>query len=163
MELPFTLPKKTLLDEMPALYRLLVNRLSTMEGCSEELLLVEGVVYSRLQGLASLLGVAISESSSSNLIVGSDRRDINLSVPTYHRMLLPVVWDLGRGHIDGSIQQPDRTAIRVLSFQARENSWLMKGGSDSGNSGGKKSRRLTEDLDNAVADKLQVHACMYLL
>ena len=188
-ELPFTLPKKTLLDEMPTLYRSLLRE---MEDEVSEKLMVEGAVFSKLKSLAALLGVAISEAGGTIdhhqqqqhggvLPRGSSSSSSNLSVSTYHRMLLPILWDLGRGSSptaatvtagsavplkssDAVTQQQQRLqqqqkAVRVLSFQARENSWQLLS---------KRSRHvIADELNSAVADKLQVgyhqqYVCMYV-
>jgi len=162
-ELPFTLPKKSLLDEMPTLYRSLLRE---MEDVSEKLL-VESVVFSKLKSLAALMGVAISESVAITVgVTDHGPRGSNLSVATYHRMLLPILWDLGRGSpadvttgsavpsrsSDADTQQQQLKAVRVLSFQAKENSWQLLS---------RRNRHIAEELNSAVADKLQVgKACI---
>jgi len=157
-ELLFALPKKTLLDEMPTLYRSLVHEL---EGVSEQLL-VESAIFSKLKSLAALMDIAISEF----VVAGANNRGSNLSVSTYHRMLLPILWDLGRGSpaatvgtelngsavslrsSDASAQQHlQQKAVRVLSFQAKESCWQLLS---------KRHRHIVDELNNAVADKLQV-------
>lgn len=158
-ELPFTLPKKNLLDEMPTLYRSLLRE---MEDVSEKLL-VESVVFSKLKSLAALMGVSISESVAITVgVTDHGHRGSNLSVSTYHRMLLPILWDLGRGRgspaaVTNGSAAPSRSsdagtqqqlkAVRVLSFQAKENSWQLLS---------RRNRHIAEELNSAVADKLQV-------
>lgn len=179
-ELPFTLPKKTLLDEMPTLYRSLLRE---MEEEVSEKLMVEGAVFSKLKSLAALLGVAISEAGGTmdhhhhhqqhgGVLPRGSSSSSNLSVSTYHRMLLPILWDLGRGSSPAAAAvtagsavplkssdavtqqqqqrlQQQQKAVRVLSFQARENSWQLQLS--------KRSRHvIADELNSAVADKLQV-------